>query len=396
MPQNTDPQICIYCGGPVHGVRKGEHVIPRALGAALTIKTVCRNCNNAFSEIDRELCSRSPLSIVASQELDSHLWQVWDVDHESNDLLLEARPDWEHKCFALFPQIIFEHNDSHFRGDYEEMQQFGFEGFASVLARSAVRAFQHHKFGKRGWLNIERVDQRMIAAEGYSFPPRIFSRHSIRELADRLRKKSKAAFDLRYLSSEECRHTLNVLDNWNSTGTFRQTGIALGSYRPPLRCFYDAVKVLRALAKIALNVLSVYCPNTPLNSEGFQHVIQAVRAESPLMSKVLNTSGFARASGIGDIAFSDGHSIRLLHMDREWHVTTSYFSGRIGTLVRFSGPNNEPWSCADIQIPLRSPDWKATTSTILQPLRVQVEWKDISQIIPSIEIDNVKGVWRSE
>lgn len=389
MPQMTNRKACVYCGGEVRGVSKGEHVIPKALGAALTIDTVCKDCNNAFSDIDKELCSRSLLSIVASQELDSHIWQLWDVDHESNDLLLEARPDWEHGCFPLFPQIVFEHNRPEIRGDYDEIRQFGTEGFLPVLTRSAVRAFRHYKCGEKGWLNVERVEQRMIVAGEYRFPPRVFTRHSIQELADRLHKKKGAAFDLRYFRSEDRRHALNALDNWNATSSVRHLQVACGSYRPPLRCFYDAVKVLRALAKCALNVLSVYCPNTPLNNDGFQHVIRVVKGEGPLMTDVFETSGFVRASEIVGMAIPDGHSIRLLHRNGEWQMITSYFGGRIGTVVRFNGPSNESWSCADIQIPLRSREWKVTTTTLLlPPLRPQVEWKDISKIVPSIEIEN--------
>ena len=62
MPQMTNRKPCVYCGGEVRGVSKGEHVIPKALGAALTMNTVCKDCNNAFSDIDKELCSRSLLS----------------------------------------------------------------------------------------------------------------------------------------------------------------------------------------------------------------------------------------------------------------------------------------------------------------------------------------------
>lgn len=333
--------------------------------------------------------------MVASQELDSHLYQVWDVDHDAKNLLLEARPDWSHGNFPLYPQIVFEHNGLQIRGDYDEILEFGLEGFSQLLTKSAVRAFRHFKYGEKGWLNVERVDQRMVIAEGYRYPPRVFTRHSLGELVDRLRRKKGASFDLRYLSSEQCRHALNELDNWSPTSKFRRFEVALGSYRPPVRHFYDVVKVLRALAKIALNVLSVYCPNTPLSNDGFQHVVKAVTEEGGVAPKVLRTSGFVWASDIKTIAVPDCHSMRLRHIDGEWQIATSYFGGRIGTLVRFAGPNHESWSCADIEVPLHSLDWKADMKEVLLPLNMHVEWKDISKIIPSIEIENVKGEWRS-
>src|SRR5437867_4421600 len=108
MAGQSHPRICIYCGGVAVGLRKGEHVVQDAIGGAMTIKDVCGTCNNSFSKIDAELCSRSPLSVVASQEIDAHLWQVWDVDHSDKNLLLEAWPDWRRKSLTQFPQIVFE------------------------------------------------------------------------------------------------------------------------------------------------------------------------------------------------------------------------------------------------------------------------------------------------
>ena len=76
---------CMYCGTPTGKGNRGEHIIPTALGGALSLndqgdKRVCAKCNNGvLSQIDRELCSRSYLSVVASQELASHLWQTWDA-----------------------------------------------------------------------------------------------------------------------------------------------------------------------------------------------------------------------------------------------------------------------------------------------------------------------------
>ena len=81
----------MYCGEHTKGVKKGEHLIPDAIGGTLSTKDVCDQCNNLLSDIDRELCSRSPLSFVAAKEIDGHVWQAWDVD-ETSGLLLEGRP----------------------------------------------------------------------------------------------------------------------------------------------------------------------------------------------------------------------------------------------------------------------------------------------------------------
>lgn len=123
VPPTPDP-ICIYCGGLVERSRgKGEHIVQNALGGRRTLKDrVCTSCNNnELSEIDRELCSLSFLSIVASQEIDGHLALVWDVDHASKSLLVEARPVWDSdyvlKELVAYPQITFERHGADFRGD---------------------------------------------------------------------------------------------------------------------------------------------------------------------------------------------------------------------------------------------------------------------------------------
>jgi HNH endonuclease len=93
MVTHSNNRVCVYCGGAVHKVRKGEHIIPVALGGKRTIsdsckdRTVCNPCNNGpLSQLDTELCSRSPLSIVAARELDAFVWQTWDVDHGGSNV----------------------------------------------------------------------------------------------------------------------------------------------------------------------------------------------------------------------------------------------------------------------------------------------------------------------
>src|SRR3712207_670182 len=100
MATTTPKRSCLYCGLPSKKGRQGEHIVAKAIGGALTLndvsdRVVCPKCNSGvLSQIDRELCSRSYLSVIASQQIDSHLWQAWDVDHEAENLLVEARPSW--------------------------------------------------------------------------------------------------------------------------------------------------------------------------------------------------------------------------------------------------------------------------------------------------------------
>src|SRR5262245_28678473 len=158
--KNDSP--CIYCGLPTKRVRKGkgEHILPKAIGGALYIsdksdRVVCEKCNNGvLSQLDRELCGRSYLSVVASQEISADLWHVWDVDHTSRNLLVEAKPCWdagELKHLVVYPQMIFEENGPELRGDAEEFERFGREDCRKVFVKAVRGAFQRYHAGeKRG------------------------------------------------------------------------------------------------------------------------------------------------------------------------------------------------------------------------------------------------------
>ncbi|MFC1597644.1 HNH endonuclease [Planctomycetota bacterium] len=394
MTSKRASQLCIYCGGKVRGVRKGEHIIPEAIGGGRAIKTVCGACNNEFSKIDTELCSRSPLSVVASQEIDAHIWQVWDVDHMAKNLLLEARPDWSAKSLAQYPQIVFEPSGPQIRGDYEEMLHFGRESFEKVLVKTMLRAFRHHEAGEKRWLHLERVEANPALSRGYRLPPRIFARRSICELAERLVRNERASFVLRYLSRAEKRFALNALDGWSPACSFERFNVRIGSYLPALRLFCDATKTFRALAKIGINILSEYCPNTPVNrdADGFRDMIRVVKGEASVTPQAFRANGFVYATDIEPIKADDGgHSFRLVHMDEHWHIFSAFFGGRIGSFLRFRAPNHETWFQADIHAPLRSGKWTATTGKILQPLTVRIEWQNPARIMPSVEMLNVES-----
>src|SRR5271166_1275960 len=100
MATATEKRECLYCGTPTKRGKKGEHIVQEAIGGGRTLNdagtaVVCQKCNSGvLSKIDRELCSRSYLSMVASQDLEENLWQTWDIDHGSDQLLVEARPSW--------------------------------------------------------------------------------------------------------------------------------------------------------------------------------------------------------------------------------------------------------------------------------------------------------------
>lgn len=378
---------CIYCSRAVGRVRKGEHIIPEAIGGALTIKSVCSQCNNDFSPLDRELSSRSPISIVASQQIDAHLWQAWDVDHSDSDLLLEAYPDWNHELLTLYPQTVFDRSRPHVRGDYDELRNFGPEDFSRVFVKAMLQAYRRYEAGEKRWLHFERVDGEQLVQRGYRLPARIFSRMTIWELATRLRNKKPAAFVLRYLNTVDRRLALNTLDTWPPRRRHRSVQLerAIGSPLPVIAYVYDAAKVLRAIAKLAVNLISYCCPNSKIDHEGLRQVINVIKGEAPVTPQHLNANGFIWASDIEPIkAEGQSHSFHIVHGDGQWHVYSSFFGGRIGTFVRFPGPNGEEWTYADIVAPLRSKDWQVRTGKVLRPLKSHIEWKDFSKMVPTI------------
>jgi hypothetical protein len=267
----------------------------------------------------------------------------------------------------------------------------GPEHFQKVLVKAILTAFRHHRPKVDTWLHLERIEAVEMIERGYRLPPRAFVRHSIAELADRLVRRKKASFILRFQTDGDRRFALNTLANWNPTGRFRRFGIGISSGLSTLACHYDVGKALRGLAKIAINLLSWCCEQTAINRNGFGAVIGVIMDPAAPTPKLVRKNGFVFASDIQSIGVDGAHSFRLLHVDRHWHIHSSFFGGKVGSFVRFPGPNHESWCCADIVAPIRSRDWTVHYSRLLQPLIVRVEWQNPSDIIPSLEIFNVQS-----
>jgi hypothetical protein len=388
--------LCLYCGEPTQRGRKGEHIVPEAIGGALTLndvpnRIVCPKCNSGvLSVLDRELCSRSYLSAIASQEIDAHLWQVWDVDHEEDNLLIEARASWaeEEKLNSLvcYPQITFERKGPCIRGDTEEFSQFGREDFAQVLYKAVRHCFGRYRSGEKGALNFERVRSGVIR-DGYRLAPRIYTPHSIFEIARNVRKQS---FVLRFATEEDKQFVLQSLPNLTDGRELNKWTHKPGSHYPTICFFFDIGDTMRALMKLGLNLVAAYCPNTPVNHVTFASAIRIIRGlAGQIPPRVFRQNGFVHPEDVQAIhAAGNAHSFRLVHMDQTWHVFSSFFGGRVGSYVRVPGPNQEKWRCADIVAPLRSKRWSLETSSILPHMKVRVEWSDGRVVTPSLKLQN--------
>jgi hypothetical protein len=393
MVASKELRPCLYCGTPTKKGKKGEHIFPEAIGCARTlndagIAVVCQDCNNGvLSHIDRELCSRSYLSAVASQEIEAKLWHTWDVDHAAGHLLVEARPWWHEdrtlNGLVCYPQITFERSGPAVRGDYTEFQSFGQENSSRVLFKSIRHCFERWCAEGKG-LHFERVRSGVIT-DGYRLPPRVYTPHPISEIA---RNVCKHSFVLRFATEEDKRFALLSLSKLGESKELKQWSYKPGSRLPTICFYFDIGESLRALMKIGLNLIATYCHNTSVNREAFLHPIRAIMGEIQIPPTVMASNGFVHAEDIQEIRGAPNeHSFRLAHADRVWHVYSCFFGGRIGAYVRIPGPNGEQWNCADIVAPLKSKKWNMRISPIIQLLpSPRVDWSHSQTVVPSLKL----------
>ncbi|MBN1908234.1 MAG: hypothetical protein JW818_00715 [Pirellulales bacterium] len=384
---------CIYCGGEVTGERRGEHIIPEAIGGDLTLKekagkSVCRHCNNeVLSVLDTELCRRSHLSLIASQEIDSSLWLVWDIDHSAQNLLVEARPEWEDcelRSLYSYPQMIFETNGPQIRGDADEIERLGKDQFLNVMIRAVYSAFERFNSGKKRVFHFERV-RTDLSSRSYRLPPRVYSPHSIAEIAQDIQSQS---FVFRYLTTADRRCALRAMSQLDlgNRKQFDRYAHYLGSRTPSISVFFDMGLTIRAMLKIGFNLLAAYCTNTIVNLDTFPQVTRLIRGEEHLKPIDIAGSGFVYAEDVEDLARPRCHCFRITSLEKEWVIYMSFFGGRVGSVVSFPGPNREDWNTMDIIAPLHSKEWTATPSQLFLPLKVRVEWSKHEAITPSLKL----------
>jgi hypothetical protein len=392
--ENLTSPSCVYCGKPVRKTGRGEHIVPKVIGGALTIadvsdRVVCSTCNNGvLSNLDRELCSRSHLSIVASQEIDAHLWQAWEVDTTSGNVLLDARPVWdgvELRQLICFPQITFERGGPELRGDLQEIQDFGRDNFEKVLFKSVRHAFERYRRGEKRVLHFEHI-QSATTSQGYRHPPRIFARRSIKEIADNYKAQR---FVLRYCNSDDKRFALRCLSRFDDPPKVNRWREKTGTLLPAIGHFFDMGLTLRALLKIGINLLAAFCQKTPVDKRTFRKAISVICGAAEVQPALIDENGFVEASGITQIqAPGRSHSFRLVHHDGHWLIYSSFFGGRIGSVVSIPGPNKEEWNTLEVVAPLNDKDWSVSRYKVLNPIKVRIEWSDIAKIAPTLKCQN--------
>lgn len=376
--------ICLYCGR--QGALSREHIIPEALGGTRRIQAVCEKCNNGvLSELDKELATASPMSIIAAEEMHKTTGYTWDVDHSENNLLLEAQADTSASSMTVWPQIIFDEKGSQFRADGEEIQHFGAENFQAVFMRHLLKAYHTVRTAKRPRIIFEPVPEKMSSQ--YRYPPRIFANRRIRDFDNRMH------FRCRYLKAGDRREVRRQLDNWDQGTRFKSTDFVLGSSLPAFHFHYELTAIARGLIKTGINLLRFACKSTLVDREHFGEGIRVVTGERQLSDAALRDCGFVHATDLLPLDCSAGtHSIRLLSDGGVWRVWFAFFGGRIGAAASFPGPNEERWRTTDVTIPIGNGEWIIRESPLLQPVRARVERKDLQKIIPSIPMTNTSSV----
>jgi hypothetical protein len=390
---------CLYGGGPATHPKRGvgEHIVPDAIGGVCTLLNtsghlVCENCNTGpLSHADEELCGRSYLSLVASQELEARLWQAWDIDHDSENLLVEARPRWVDgvlQHLAAYPQIVFEKSGPQIRGDVEEMESFGREKYTQVLLEGVRRTLEAFNKGKRRGLKYEMVMSN-AARKGNRYAPRIYAPYSIKEVQQYGKRRQ---YRLRFITEEDKEFAVKALANMADWKPFTEFKERLGSKVPSFSINYDPVLSMKGLMKIGLNLLAAYCEKTAVNFTSFNEAIRQILEKQADPSMLLAGNGFVKAEGIQDIAVAGAHTFRLVYFNTDvlgkagqWVIYSCFFGGRIGGIISLPGPDKEEWETLDIAAPINSKEWLLTKSGLFQPLRVQVETTDAKRIVPSLK-----------
>lgn len=369
--------------------------MPEAIGGALTLKerarkSVCGRCNNGvLSRLDEELCRRSYLSVIASQEIDSKVWQLWDIDHSAENLLVEARPEWEDgelKGLISYPQMIFERSGPQIRGNAEEMERVGSDQVLNVMSRAVYSAFQRYTSGKKRVFHRERV-RTDLSSRGYRLPPRVYSPHSFSEIAENIHSQS---FVLRYLNAADLRSALRAMSrlDFGNKKQFNCCDYYLGSPSPSISLFFDIGLTLRGMMKIAFNLLSAYCTKTQVDCDTFPQTTRLILGRQHFDPNQIAANGFVHAKNVEELSRDGCHSFRITTLEEYWIVYMSFFGGRICSVATFPGPNYEEWGTMEIVAPLYSKQWIATPTSLIRPLRVQVEWSDQAAITPTLRLQH--------
>lgn len=391
------PYVCMYCNATVKKAargKRGEHVIPEAIGGGFTLnqvceRRVCERCNSGvLSNVDRELCSRSFLSMVASQIRGKPLWQAWDVDHQANNLLVEASPDWNAdgtlKNLTCYPQLVFDRPRIVTRGDAEQAEMFGHRNFANLLIRAAKNAYGRFRETGKG-IRFEEIYSNVVRS-GYRMPARLFTPRTIFELANDV---DKATFVLRFVDPNDRKPALDKIPEIIPHDGRSHWKQQLGSHAPALSFYFDIGMTIRGLIKIGFNLVAALCERTDVGRSNFPEAVHIIQTGFTPTRRHLSTIGYVHPESLMSLHRDDpSHVFQVVHHQMAWHVYSSFFGGRVCSYVNFPGPSNEDWTTATVVAALDSDEWKPHKSNLTQLIPCKVAGQRGENVVPSMKLHN--------
>ena len=337
-------------------------MVPHALGANVTIRTVCRECNNnELSQLDNELVTESPLHMVASRELDTNGEDVWDYNAQL-DLAIEGHLIEDPRAVAQWPQLILDGRQQVFCYDVAEMERVGLRECQETFRRRLLEAVQSVRRGDRRprlrWRSLPNPPRRG------RFPPRVFARHSCDDLHEGI------SLECRYHGTIDKDDIVQVIEHWATSANDVQESRMEGVIDPEVATSYRPRWILRALVKIGVNLLA-YLMDDEFPQGSFDEAIQFVRYDrgggpSP------STCGFLEHEVTACLECPpNAHKFTLQHTG-EWALDCSFFGGAIGATTVFPGPRWNKARRIDIIVPIGASDWEVRKSEILIPHRRRV------------------------
>jgi hypothetical protein len=381
IPEPARPR-CIYCGGEVTKVRDGEHVIQEALGGKPTLKNVCGNCNGGFSEIDRELTSKSPVSYAAAACLRNAMANFWFIERDNPFNMIEAKPDLKMGRGTVLPQIHIESDGTYFCGPSREMANWGYETYASQLTKLARYAFFRSEAGDKGWLHPERITVEDAHLDGRRFVPRVFFTKPLEEILKTHREGKKISLRLRFRHDWELRHVYHALDNWYWRAGIQpnRPSVMWTDRTPTIFMHWEGLKLIRALMKSAVNLVHYVCGSE--NVQVAQGQIDMIRGQRPVPDRYMTETGFVKPCALTEIAADkDGHSFRICRRIQNFTVYSSYFGGLVCAVTPLLGQLNVSWESCDVKAPLNSKTWTINPLPRYFPFDVKPEINDIGAML---------------
>ena len=370
---------CIYCGQEIRGVRKGEHVVPQALGMIVTIPRVCKKCNNnELSQLDNELVTASPLHIAARKELDKNGENVWDYNAQLN-LAIEGRLVDDLSAVVQWPQIVLEEDQLIFCYDIQEMDKVGLQvcqkAFHSQLLKAVQTVRREDKKPKLRWRSLPNPPRRG------RFPPRVFTRHSCDDLVEDI------SFECRYHGNIDKNDILSRLEKWHLDNDNMKESRTDGVIDPESATSYRPRWIFRALVKIGINLLA-YVMEDKFLPDRFVDAIRFVRndiGDGPSG----NDCGFLEHDVTDTLRCPQNAHKFILQHDRIWALDCSFFGGIVGATVLFPGPNWNKIRRIEIVAPIGSREWEVHKSQVLIARNIRITDR-VDIMMPSVAIRNAQ------